>query len=300
MPIRRRVLYQRGRKPPYGALVDFADPITAQLKAAFMLGEGAGARAYNAARLPITAGGPSGLLNTATSAWTSGHGGPAWSGNGSSRFIDIGMTAKPAALNLTGPVTLLALVNPSTISGAGCIAVDCNGGATLHQWGLYLSGGKLVQIWANSNFTGTATLSANKWTSVGCTRSGSAGSWNWATWINGQQDAASGTPSPINLSVQQGAAIGQSGNDGAAFWSGLIEYIYIWVRTLGSGEISRVANDPYCFFAWPRRAYQQASASPPGDYSPTGITGGSVQASGLVGLTAPFVVQRSVIHSVTW
>jgi hypothetical protein len=264
MAIHRRGLLQRGRKPPCGSVVDLDDPIADQMRAAFLFNEGSGKNAYNATGAPVTASGPVGLLSAIS--WKSGRGGLALAANAA--FVDIGLTAKPAALNLTGPCTVLSLINLTANTGLQAIAADSNNTAALIQWGLYQDNGKIYVIWANVDAViGTATLSAAKWYSVGGVRSGSAGAWTATSWINGILDNTGTTAT--NPSAQQGAAIGRSGNDVSFGLSGLIEYVYIWNRALTPGEILRVHGDPYGFIQWPKRSASLVLSAPG---APTGLT----------------------------
>jgi hypothetical protein len=304
MSVRRRSLLQRGRKPPYGTPIDWTDPITTQLRAAFMLGEGGGTVAYNSARLPIcsatglNAGGTWGNIST-TNAWKSGKGGPAWSGVGGNS-IDIGGTAKPAALNLPAQFTICARVYPTSVTSTHTIAIDDNAANSLNQWGLYTSAGKLNVVWTNQNgAAGNTALSANKWYDVAGLRGGVSGAWTAATYINGAFDSA-GSGIVTAPGVQQGAAIGVAGNANSSFWNGLIEYVYIWARALSAGEIARIADDPYCFFDWPRHKSSPVggTAAGPATYFGTSV-GAGVGASGLVN-SNNFMVGTSVIGSSVW
>jgi Fibronectin type III domain len=284
MPLRRRALFPKGRKPPWGTPIDKSDPITDRMVAAFMFGEGGGLRAYNAVGIPVSnpVGNPGqvfGLLNTATSAWTNGRGGPAWSGDGSSRYIDIGESAVsvfPAALNLTGPMTIMAEVYPTSFSGtASTICGDANSNTTLVQFFFYLvqTSGKIGMDWGASgsqSLVGTTGLSLNKWAPIGGVRAGSSGAWTAQTWLNGSLDNSSSLTG--NPSVQSGAAIGKigAGTGGTSYnFAGRIGYVYIFARAALAGEFSRVAGDPYSFFGQPRRVFSPSSLLAPG--APSGL-----------------------------
>jgi hypothetical protein len=238
-------------KPPFGSRVDFRDPITQGLAAEYVLNEGGGLRAYNYARSNAIAG----VINSSSgNPWSESRtGDPCLIGNGntSTRYVDVGLSAKPSALNLNGSYTILCLIN-STLSGSQCIFVDSNSSASLIQVGVRLLSTGFVSIsWgADVNvLNSSGKVTANTWTVIGLTNAGTTGAWTPKTWINGLLDNSNTTST--NPSAQQGAAIGRFGNLASQYFAGLIEYVKIWNRVLTPGEIFRIYRSPYSYWRFP-------------------------------------------------
>lgn len=248
-------------KPPYGTPINPADPICVGLRGAYILGEGGGSLAVNS----VNAGVP-GTVHQPQAAWASGREGPAFTGDGGTtkQYIDIG-SGLPAALNLSGSLTVLALIRVASLAANQSLICDCDSAVNNCQFGLQIrTTGLLYNLWSAggaAQVTGSTALTTNIWTSVGITRSGSSGNWSAGTWINGLSDAsASGITA--NPDAQSGSSIGRLGEfAGSNYWNGKIEYLYIWARALSAIEILRIHQKPYSIFAIPRRRTNGAAAA---------------------------------------
>ena len=257
MPYRKAKSWGR-TKPPCGTPINMGDPLALGLVAAYLFAEGAGSTVINS----VANDASTGLLNKPTTGWGNGDRGSAYNG-AASTWVDIGMTSKPARLNLPGAMTALARIKPTTVPTTTIVS-DSNAAESLGQFSMFIRiTNKLANFWGNgaAQVSGNTSIVANVWTSVGTTRSGSSGSWSGGIWLNGLLDAsASGIAT--NPGAQQGAAIGRNGNgSGQESFVGLIDYVYIWARSLSATEILWVHADPYSMFATPRRRIISGSAA---------------------------------------
>jgi hypothetical protein len=156
--------------------------------------------------------------------------------DGSSGFVSLGSLP---ALNLPGPMTILASINPAVVTvGTRDIVADCNAGGSLQQWSLEINrtAAKITATWGNNIIgTGATALAANTWADVGWSRSGTTGAWNWTIYVNGKPDASGATA--VNSNPQQGAAIGRLGLDTIFFFPGSISSVSFWNRGLSAAEV---------------------------------------------------------------
>lgn len=240
MPYRVPKGNNRLQKPPCGVALNQSDPLARMIKGAYLLNEGGGAKVTNYAH-PYN-----GVSATPTITWGKGYGSSsAYKGNGSSTYVSLGNSSTNPNLNIPGEMTILSMINLTNTSALGSICTD---GASGYQWIFEANrvAGKISVGWTNNLFVySTATLTAGPWYSIGMTRSLSGSTYTAKTFINGLFDN-SGTTTTVP-SAQQGSWIGRLSTSGQYF-SGTIEYVYIWNRVLTDSEILTVHERPYRMF----------------------------------------------------
>jgi Concanavalin A-like lectin/glucanases superfamily len=289
-------LWQPWRTPPYGSPANLRDSQATGLVEAFAFNERSGTKVYGATGNPANYG----ALSSST--WGEGFTGSAWSGNGSSNFINLG-----SAIPLTGQMTVAMLISPATVAtGLMVIAGNSNSAGTAEPWWVEINrtAGKLGFGWdATLIVTGNDSLTANVPTSCVWTRTGTTSNWNANIYVNGQFDNG-GTSTLKNPSTNQTTAIGRYGANTSFYYSGLIHVAYFSNRPWTTEEKVRFYKEPYWLWQAPgskaRRASTAGSASPGPDYSESCVTAGGVQTSGLVGLTPAFSVGTAVMGSSVW
>lgn len=228
-----------------GNLINKSHPLAQGLVGCWMLNEGGGLKAIDSLKINIVDGA---LVNCVFQQSDEGN---CVNFNGTSSSVNIGSTvANYPNLNLPGVMSVIATINPAVVSvGTRSIVADCNAGGTLLQWNFEMNrtAAKLSFGQGNANVaTGTVSLVANRWYRVAVTRSGVAGAWSIKIYINGVLDNTTATAT--NPGVQQGAAIGKLGSASALFFSGLINKVYVYNRTLTDSEIGQDFVNPSAIF----------------------------------------------------
>jgi hypothetical protein len=165
---------------------------------------------------------------------SSGKFGGAYSFNGVSQYIDVGDKSN---LEGTPQITISAWINPSSVASGYKTIVSKEGVFFFRKTA---SGAKMESI----KFTGltpailtsNADLVANKWQHVVMTYNGTA----LAFYYNGQFDSSLAATGVLDSSTSP-VQIGKHSTS-TDYYSGSIDEIAIWNRSLTSSEISRIYN----------------------------------------------------------
>ncbi|MDI2128180.1 LamG-like jellyroll fold domain-containing protein [Yinghuangia seranimata] len=202
------------------------------LVAAYGFNEGAGATANDA----------SGKGNTGTAAntaWTAGKYGQALSFNGTSSWVTV---PNSSTLAMTNKLTLEAWVRPATVSGWRNVILKQRGTDGL-SYGLYASGDDraagYVRIGATDESIGaTANLPVNTWSHIAVTYDGAT----LRFYVNGTQVASRAQTGNIT----GGTDVLRIGGNSVwgEYFSGLIDEVRIYNRTLTQAEVTTDMNTP--------------------------------------------------------
>lgn len=170
--------------------------------------------------------------------WTDGHTGYALSYDGTDDYCDLGT---PAALQLTGEMTIQAILTIADKTGDRAITTWANGNWTTHPFHVLYSSG--ADAWRfNSSDIGTAvdsafTPAANTTYLVSVTRD-SNGSIRFYT--NGDPDA--NNPHDVNDTPTDGDDICTLGESDSQYFDGTMEEHAFWNRQLIDSEIKTIAE----------------------------------------------------------
>jgi len=181
---------------------------------------------------------------TLTNIWGPGAHGPGGVFDGTTNSVTIG---QPAALNITGPLSLACWVNPTALSsGATSGLVTRDQFTTTRAWSLQLlpsgSGGNF-RIQVVGATSGIKSVSSNAGATLGVWQH-VVGLWDGATvwiYVNGVRQTAS-TPLTDGAlaSVAWDVALGRATGLAGTFLSGRLDEVGIWRRALTSAEIGRL------------------------------------------------------------
>ena len=146
------------------------------------------------------------------------------------------------SLNLSSNFTISFWVNPATVTKSTYgdhIISDCDSSGSLLQYAVLINydAGRVASMWGDQ-YTGrtNTTLSTGTWYHIAVIRSGSPGSWKTYFYVNGALDNTN--TSSTNPSDQQGLSIGQAGELDDLHFTGSLDEVMIFNRTLSSTEVA--------------------------------------------------------------
>ncbi len=219
-------VYEKGTKLGLEPL-DYGD---GSLVGYWTFDEGTGTVAYDSSGSNATGT----LTNGPT--WVAGKvGSGALSFNGSNNYVNAG---NPATLNITSNITIAAWVNETDCAHHEIIDKWGSGGYLFNMFSgcvpsLYATGGTFSK--ANTWITATSSIVTGTWYQVAVTYDGS----NVAFYINGVPAGSTAATGAWNTS---NATLGIGQNRAANWFSGLIDDVRIYNRTLSASEISAMYN----------------------------------------------------------
>lgn len=164
--------------------------------------------------------------------------------DGDSDYIDFG---DPAALDLSGDITLVIWVKSNNIDGLQAIFGKSKiGDGTEKEWGLLSYDGEVWwQLSAGAGLvrlTGT-TMVAGSWYCIVGTREGST----CKLYVNGGLDDTDTLAGDINPTYN--CFIGRRASAAANYFSGVIDNALVFNRALSASEIALLLRKPFCFMS---------------------------------------------------
>jgi hypothetical protein len=175
--------------------------------------------------------------------WAVNQGRYALSFDGSNDFANLG---SPASLNLPGVITASAWIKLSSVAANAAAIIGQSDSEANVQWafevnrtaariGFAHGGGSYLLAAGNTN------LAVNTLYHVVAVRTGSAGAWTVAFYVNGVADGA--TTSATNPQVQTTVSIGRFGAYGGDnYFPGFLDDVRIYNRALSAQEIRTLAT----------------------------------------------------------
>lgn len=260
------------QRPPVGAPIDWANPLTDGLVFAAPLNDWSSTTINN-----VFAGQAGAFTGTASPAWGSIAGDQALTFPGSA-YVDYGLDRNTELLS-TIPWTLMCRL---LVTGATEVLSRCDGNGS-HGWLLdvtslliptvtYIGGG------GNGGFRPALPLSSGVWSTIAFVdHAGTAAANTTSFYVDGADfglslnNPASGHLAPTAFPLQ----IGQTC---FGTFNGALAFVYMWARALGPGEVAALTAQPYAIFADPLRAvYDElpvflAGTPPPGGYTFPALT----------------------------
>jgi len=236
-------------KPPFGARVDWSDPIAERLVGCWLFNEAQGSKLQD-----LSERGNYGDF-VGNVAWDAAPDGSCLLFDGSSSAVDCGNSED---YHSQQEYTYFALISPATVSSSYRAIV-------VHR---YHSKGAVIGYWtrdddfywqvrnddASSGFLETIyhNLQANRWYSVALTIN-SAGTARF--WCNGKSLRERSVNGPFT-NFDQPLYIGRhSYSPGSQDFNGKIALVYVFTRGLSPDEIRRLHEEPYSFFLVPVYRY---------------------------------------------
>jgi hypothetical protein len=230
-------------KPPVGAVIDWSDPITDRLVAAFPLSEGGGDVSDAVSGLM--------LARTGSVSWTSGVRGTRTRVDATGECF---RAVTPTRLRLQYPLTLMLAGwqtgSPDSFATFGGVTADDADNAPYTGYTIYSHTTSFAFGSNNGSFSPTisgvftGTPNTSRWLAGTISASGAISLYIDST-ASPTTNTISGTISyATNSSVGVGepwAASGRNSNFDC-------DYMYVWSRALSVPELDRVRNEPYPFF----------------------------------------------------
>lgn len=198
-----------------------------------------------------SAGDSSGKRNTgsivSSPPWVHGKTGKALSFDGDTQYVDLG---KPAALDISGAITISAWIKPSDLAacGSGCdIVSNYNSGGNTAQYEFYLYNNEINYGTAGGGSDGVGTTNSpitqtNRWYHVVVTRnnSGVRTADTVRIYVDGVEQPSSGTTgTPPSQSSSGNTTIGRDGDvtSNQFYFPGAIDEVRIYNRDLTQTEV---------------------------------------------------------------
>lgn len=234
----------RQRKPIFGTRLQLGSPHIPSMRYAFAFNETPGnLHNYNAA-FPLTS---SNSLQADKSTLGSG---AAVSGLGvkfdgsTTAYVDVGNDQGWVA-----QVTFMARVYyNTTFPSLTTVCGDNSPSGNENQFSYYLESGK-PSIWTNTvnplTAAGSSTLTASRWYTLCAVRSGSTGSWNYYSYIDGRLDQSVTGHATNPASGARPMRFGFAGSYTGAPWSGYFAWAYMWTRALSGAEVLDLHKNPW-------------------------------------------------------
>ena len=236
-------------KPPKGALINWAHPLSRGLVGCWLMNEGMGDKIYDLSGNKNTGT----LINmahpsTTVSGWNPGKFGHTLNLDGGNDYVEC--PSPTVSLNITKNITLTAWIK--TTSSTDGLTVTGRGltGTFDHTWQHYIGLGYNTFFYANlyamaaaDGIAGTVLINDGKWHHVVAQFNGTAIS----VYTDGKYDnskAKTTTPtSNNNLKVRIGNLPGYTD-----YFNGSIEDVCIYNRALSAAEILQLYKEPFCIF----------------------------------------------------
>jgi hypothetical protein len=234
-------------KPPFGAELDKDHALAQGMVACFVMNEGSGRRLRDLSQrsaFALSGGG------TADPSWVGGSSGRALRFDGSNDYFTVGT---PVQLNLAGPMTIVARVC-RTGTASACQVISKGFESNITQYQLYFQDNDGFSR-ANRMRFGTYNGSHQEVVSNSQVALGTWQQWiagytgsSYRMVLNGTLDSISPNPvAPVSngRNVFIGAVDAPSAGGTLQFWPGLIDYIYVYARSLEEEEEERIYQEPF-------------------------------------------------------
>lgn len=248
-------------KPPLGAKINFAHPLSKGIVGCWLMNEGGGDKVMD-----LSGNANHGTLTgmsfppTATSGWNPGKFGRCLAFDGNNDYI---ATSIPLAsyfniASIKEPKTISFWVNPFSIAIASTIiAKQAVGGG---GWAIFLQTNGCIQgffkntVSAQTTVIGNIVLSVNTWYHV-CVAIDAINllAPNAKIYVKGVRNtetrANSGTYSDgLWNQLTFGARVSSVGGSPASFLNGLVSHIQFFNRELSAKEVLQLYKEPFCMF----------------------------------------------------
>jgi hypothetical protein len=237
----------RAEKPPFGTSINWRDPITTGLRAAYAFNEGAGRVIRNSCG---THG--AGTLTNANqaTAWVASPYGWALSLDGVNDFVNLGRS--DALLSGTGsPFTMMALFRLIGTYSAAATLVRLRRAVSSSYASIVVavSGAPYVGVYVpieGGGSTAEATSDVSpRWLTVCYGRDAT----RWAAYVDGARTAGVSSGAPTSKPSADVATIGASAETATAPLRCEIAGLWIWNRLLAAEEAARACREPWCCWA---------------------------------------------------